>query len=122
MSTIPAAYRMLASRILEDAVEHGVLFGDRKVFLGTIPCIDLGDAECCCILADLLRSGALQFARADLVAAMDPELVASSEWRLGDRCDSASYHFLVLPDCDWAACPGYGKPLSRGCRHACEMQ
>lgn len=103
MSTtpIPAAYRMLATLILEDAVQHGVYFGDRKVFLSTIPSIDLHDAEGLVVLRDLLRTGALQFARADLVAAMDPALVAASTWlipapgNIGRPCE---YHFLVLPD------------------------
>jgi hypothetical protein len=34
----------------------------------------------------------LQFARADLVAAMDPSLDAASEWRLA----GATYHFLQV--------------------------
>lgn len=93
---IPAAYRMLADRIIEDAAEHGTrLYDSCKVFLSTIPSIDLTDAEGLVILRDLLRTGALHFARADLVAAMDPKLVAASEWRL-DKW--ATYHFLVLPD------------------------
>jgi hypothetical protein len=40
----------------------------------------------------LRRAGLLRFARADLVAAMDPELVAASEWRL----NGATAHFLIV--------------------------
>lgn len=90
----PLAYTLLAQRLIADAAEHGTRFGDRKVFLSTIPGIDLADAECRSILADLLRSGAAQFCRADLVGAMDPALVQASEWQL----DISTFHFLVLPD------------------------
>lgn len=86
------AYRFLADSILDDARDAGIYFGERKVFLSTIPGIDLADAECRQMLEDLLRSGALRFARADLVAAMDPALVAASEWRI----DGATYHFLIV--------------------------
>jgi hypothetical protein len=44
------------------------------------------------LFEDLRRAGLLKFARADLVAAMDPELVATSEWRL----DGTTYHFLQV--------------------------
>lgn len=91
---IPAAFRMLADSYINDAAEHGTRFGDVKVFLCTIPGIDLKDAECVNQLAYLLRSGLVQFARADLVGAMDPDLVARSHWRL----DISDFHFLVLPE------------------------
>jgi hypothetical protein len=90
-SNAPLAYRILADSILADA-QYGVRFGDRKVFLGSIPGIDLADAECVQMLDDLRRAQLLTFARADLVAAMDPALVATSEWRL----DGTTYHFLIV--------------------------
>lgn len=70
----------------------GVYFGDRKVFLGSIPGLGLADPDWCEVLEDLRRSGLLQFARADLVAAMAPELVARSEWIQG----GATNHCLVV--------------------------
>lgn len=89
----PDALRHLAVQILADAAAPGcVRFGERKIFLSTIPGIDLGDAACRAQLDELRRSGLLRFARADLVAAMDPALVAASEWQL----DGASYNFLVV--------------------------
>lgn len=91
---IPAAYRLLAALYLDDAAAYGTRFGTRKVFLSTVPGIDLADPECTDVLLTLLRTGCLEFARADLVAAMDPALVAASEWRL----DGATQHFLVLPE------------------------
>lgn len=90
--TIPLALRNEAAYLLQAAQEHGTRWGERKVYLGTIPGLDLADAECRATLTDLRRSGALCFARADLVAAMDADLVAASEWHDG----VATYHFLVL--------------------------
>jgi hypothetical protein len=94
-SEAPAAFRILASLILEDVrSDAGVRwFGDRKVFLATVPGIDLIDADCRAELDIMRRAGLLEFVRADLVAAMDPALVAASEWRL----DGATMHFLVVP-------------------------
>lgn len=92
MNTAPLAFRYLAESIVRDAVLQGAFFGDRKIFLASIPGINLGDAECTGMLLDLLRAGLLRFARADLVSAMDPALVAASEWKL----DGATYHFLVV--------------------------
>jgi hypothetical protein len=87
-----AALRNLADGILADARMCGVYFGDRKVFLGSIPGLDVKDPEWCEMLDGLRRARLLEFARADLVAAMDPELVAASEWQL----DGATYHFLQV--------------------------
>ena len=87
-----AALRYLAEGILADARESGTYFGDRKVFLATIPGVDLADPEWPHLLEDVRRAGLLTFARADLVAAIDPALVAASEWRL----DGATYHFLQV--------------------------
>jgi len=83
---------LVATALRRDAVQHGVKFGDRKVFLGSIPSIDLADPDCRAWLDDLRRTGRVAFARADLVAAMDPALVATSEWRLA----GATYHFLQV--------------------------
>jgi len=87
-----AALRNLADGILADARMSGIYFGDRKVFLASIPGVDVRDPEWCQLLDDLRRARLLEFARADLVAAMDPELVARSEWKL----DGATNHFLVV--------------------------
>lgn len=86
------AARLVAAGLVTDASAHGVRFGDRKVFLSTIPCLSMSDPACRAWLDDLRRAGLCAFARADLVAAMDPELVAASEWRL----DGATYHFLMI--------------------------
>lgn len=90
---IPAAYRIIAQDILTAAREGGTQWLESgKVYLATIPGVDLADAECVTMLEDLRRCGALRFARADLVGAMDAELIAASEWHTGP----ATYHFLVL--------------------------
>jgi hypothetical protein len=72
----------------------GTYFGDRKVFLGSIPGVDLADPDWRQLFDDLRRARLLEFARADLVAAMDPELVARSEWNQG----GATNHFLVVAE------------------------
>lgn len=82
-------------RLIRSAAEHGTRFGDRKVFLSTIPGVDLRDSACRALLQSLQRSGAVSFARADMVAAMPAELVAASEWVVDSHC---TLHFLVLPD------------------------
>jgi hypothetical protein len=82
----------LAAHILDLATRRGTLFGDRKVYLATIPGWDRNDAELLATLDTMRRERLLQFSRADFVAAMPPELVAASEWRL----DGASYHFLCI--------------------------
>ncbi len=95
MTTANAALRFLAEYILEDVRgDAGVRwFGDRKAFLSTVPGLDLTTPEGRADADALRRAGLLEFARADLVAAMDPVLVAASEWRL----DGATMHFLVVP-------------------------
>lgn len=90
----PLALRILADRIILDADAHGTRFGDRKVFLSTIPGIDIADPEWRQLLLDLSLAGLIQLSRADLVAAMDPALVAASEWRLDGI---TTWHFLTLP-------------------------
>jgi hypothetical protein len=84
--------RLTAERLLGTArnAHRDLRFGDRKVFLCAI--VDVTDADAMAILDDCRRSQLLTFARADLVAAMAPELVAASEWTLG----GATYHFLVV--------------------------
>jgi hypothetical protein len=86
------ALRNLADGILADARMSGIYFGDRKVFLGSIPGVDVADPKRRQLFDDLRRAGLLEFARADLVAAMDPDLVARSEWSQG----GATNHFLVV--------------------------
>jgi hypothetical protein len=74
-------------------------FGDRKVFVSAVwrelrknpqwSAMTLD--ECKQRLVAAHRAGALVLARADLVAAMDPELVGASEI----TTDGASFHFVV---------------------------
>jgi hypothetical protein len=81
-----------------DAVVDG-WFGDRKVFVSAVwdqlrrdPCwAGLGLAGFKADLVAAHRAGRLTLARADLVAAMDPALVAASEIAV----DGASFHFVV---------------------------
>jgi hypothetical protein len=74
-------------------------FGDRKVFVSALwdelrkhpawAALALDDFKARLLAAH--RAGALTLARADLVAAMDPALVAASEI----AADGASFHFVV---------------------------
>jgi hypothetical protein len=74
-------------------------FGDRKVFVSPVwhqlrrdprwAAVTLDDFKARLVAAH--RAGELSLARADLVAAMDPELVAASEI----TADGASFHFIV---------------------------
>jgi hypothetical protein len=74
-------------------------FGDRKVFVSAVwhelrrnprwPAVTLDELKVRLVAAH--RAGELTLARADLVAAMDPELVAASEI----TTDGASFHFIV---------------------------
>jgi hypothetical protein len=81
-----------------DAVVDG-WFGDRKVFVSAVwdqlrrdpRWAGLGLAGFKAELVAAHRAGALTLARADLVAAMDPALVAASEIAV----DGASFHFVV---------------------------
>ncbi len=65
-------------------------FGPRKVYLRAV--LDTTSAEDLAILDQLRRAGLVILARADLVGAMDPALVAASHVRLA----GADFHFLVL--------------------------
>lgn len=74
-------------------------FGERKVFISSIwdairreaqwASLSLADFKSGLVAAQ--RAGEIELARADLVAAMDPQLVAASETRGG----GASFHFVV---------------------------
>ena len=81
-----------ADYILTQARTVGTLFGTRKVFLGSLG-IDWGNPTHLRVLLALVRSGLIECARADLVAAMDPALVACS--RVEDP-RGAVYHFVVV--------------------------
>lgn len=89
---LDAGLRLTAERFLGTArcAHRDYWFGDRKVFLAAIA--DVTNCETMAMLNDCRRAGLLTFARADLVAAMDPELVEASEWRL----DGTTYHFVVV--------------------------
>ncbi len=83
---------------LAASTTHGV-FGDRKIFISSLwdelrrdrhwASLALADFKTGLVAAQ--RAGMLELARADLVAAMDPELVAASEIRDG----GASFHFML---------------------------
>lgn len=73
-------------------------FGDRKVFIASIRRAlqttkyrRLSRAEMDDLLLRAHRDGLLQLARADLVAAMDPDEVRDSEL----RADRATFHFVI---------------------------
>ncbi len=71
-------------------------FGDRKVFVSALwdrvgEELGMSLAEFKLWLVAQHRAGTLRLARADLVAAMDPELVARSEIRV----QGAEFHFVV---------------------------
>ncbi len=80
------------------SAQHGV-FGGRKVFISAVwdelrrtgrwSTLSIPDFKR--RLLDAQRAGSLELARADLVAAMDPRLVADSE----TLADGASFHFIV---------------------------
>jgi hypothetical protein len=84
-------------RVAQEA-RDGV-FGDRKVFISTIwdalhalprwSALERDDFKA--KLVEAHRKRELVLARADLVAAMDPEFVAASE----TRADGATFHFVV---------------------------
>jgi hypothetical protein len=85
-------------RAVTAAAREGV-FGERKVFISAIwtalrampawASLELDDLKA--QLVDAHRRRELVLARADLVAAMDPDLVAASE----TRTDGATFHFVV---------------------------
>jgi hypothetical protein len=75
------------------------VFGDRKVFISAVwdalratpawAALELDELKARLVAAH--RSRELVLARADLVAAMDPALVAASE----TRTDGATFHFVI---------------------------
>lgn len=99
MTRIKTAHEILADRILADAAEHGTRFGDSKVFLSTIPGIDLTDPECVQQLKELRSLGLVEFARFDLTGAADKAMVKASCWteNLGFGMTTET-HFVVLPE------------------------
>lgn len=80
--------RLTAERVLSIArnAHRDLRFGDRKVILCAV--VDVTDADAMAILDGCRRAQLLTFARAELVAAMAPELVEASEWRV----DLATFH------------------------------
>jgi hypothetical protein len=85
--------RAAAAVLLRQARARGVKFGDRKVFLGSIPAADPKTPAGRAHLFELHQLQLIQLARADFVQAMDPALVAASEMDLGG---GVSFHFLVV--------------------------
>ncbi len=85
-----------ANRLLEAArhAHKDYWVGKRKVFLAAI--VDVEDPVAMEILDECRRAGLLSFARADLVSAMDPDLVAASEWKLGGQSRGPTYHFIEV--------------------------
>ncbi|MGN6106309.1 MAG: hypothetical protein ACTHU0_14475 [Kofleriaceae bacterium] len=77
-------------RLLHAARTRGVRFGTRKVYLASLG-IDLGGSTPR-VLRALHRDGLIVLSRADLVAAMDPDLVRSSRVEI----DGDAVHFLVV--------------------------
>ena len=96
-ATEPAPAFAETVRDVARAAREGV-FGDRKVFIASVwnelrrgrwPTMSLADFKTRLVAAH--RAGDLALARADLVAAMDPDLVAASE----TTTEGASFHFIV---------------------------
>ncbi len=100
VGTVIAEPEQFASQVRDVARgAHDGVFGDRKVFIVSVwnalrrqaTWSSLTLAEFKQRLVTAHRDGKLVLARADLVAAMSPELVAASE----TRTDGASFHFIV---------------------------
>ncbi|HSK02993.1 MAG TPA: hypothetical protein VK932_17195 [Kofleriaceae bacterium] len=97
-ATEPARSLIADVRAVADAAREGV-FGDRKVFISAVwdalratpawASLELDELKARLVAAH--RSRELVLARADLVAAMDPALVAASE----TVTDGATFHFVV---------------------------
>jgi hypothetical protein len=79
------ADNMARDTLLKQAREHGVRVGD-KVFLASIPCVDLSDATHRRILLALNRDGMVSLCRADLVVDAHIELRKASELDNGTGC------------------------------------
>jgi hypothetical protein len=91
--------RPFAAEVKTAASAASGTFGDRKVFIASVwnelrrdpsyAALSLDEFKARLLAAH--RAGDLALARADLVAAMDPELVKTSE----TTTDGASFHFIV---------------------------
>jgi hypothetical protein len=97
--TSPAQAPLALVRHAVAAVKGPGRFGDRKVFVSALwqrvgRKVGMSLDEFKQWLFSQHRAGAVQLARADLVAAMDPKLVASSEIRV----PGAEFHFVVDPE------------------------
>jgi len=97
--TSPARSPLALVRHAVAAVKGPGRFGDRKVFVAALwqrvgRKLGMSLDEFKRWLFSQHRAGALQLARADLVAAMDPKLVANSEIRV----PGAEFHFVVDPE------------------------
>ena len=98
LQPLVSAIRGTTSTLTAGATPDG-WFGDRKVFVSPVwrelrrnprwSAVTLDDFKARLVAAH--RAGELALARADLVAAMDPDLVAASEI----TADGASFHFIV---------------------------
>ncbi len=102
-STNTTDLKTFAATVLELARGESVeRFGDRKAFICTVlEAWHLADRTTCprrdAFATQLLaahRAGLLVLSRADLVAAMDPELVRWSEVRVDGSLTSPTFHFV----------------------------
>lgn len=102
---IGAAADQARYSVVRDAMTRAQRFGEAKVFISSV-WKEMGDLTSWwggsfktfkAWLVDANRSGMLAMARADLVSAMDPELVAASEVTEG----VSSWHFIL----DEVRCP-----------------
>lgn len=101
VSYVPLTDAEFAERVNAIATEIGPegRFGDRKVFISEVWEVASEDPRISRMGIDAFKQrlvdsrGAIQLARADLVAAMDPVQVAHSE----TSHDRATYHFVVDP-------------------------
>lgn len=93
-AAIDPGLKITADRILGIArnAHRDLWVGSRKVFLCAV--VDVTDCDAMAILDDCRRAGLLSFARADFVAAMDPELVENSNWVIPGG--AATYNFLLV--------------------------
>lgn len=100
-----ARYSMTRAQVVRDAMTRAQRFGETKVFISSV-WKEMGELTSWwggslktfkAWLVDANRSGVLTMARADLVSAMDPELVAASEVTEG----VSSWHFIL----DVERCP-----------------
>jgi len=92
----PNALARYAASLMHDAAEYGVRFhGSCKVYLGSIPGVDLTDPEWVRALDELNAHGLIELRRCDLVQSADAALLARSEYRPTEY-PAASFHFLCV--------------------------